>query len=437
MSMRGERDLNDGSYLLARRLGGSVSVDQAAGRLRWMYDLGLDWLRTLAGRLIEVAGFEEKVELAHHLFLLAEISSALRLRLEELRVSRKSLDEESQGTSALLCDEFANAVGIGELLQSHSEVLTCIAESAREYLQVTDRLLDRPSVTLLRRFLPDIDDAIAWTTRALGKQTAPEIERASAYGKVLALCIAALGGQTGQQVVGDLPASRRGGKGRPARQIECARDPRLPTFSNTRDYRGDAQREAAFQNDFERRRFEMYRVQRDELDAIETFANVLHDLPSPPFELVALLARLIEDEARHAEAGQQAIECLGFDPFDVPCSTIGIKVRSSMDPIKAFAQISLFGELSIVGPMRELSEEAIEKSDQETGRFFDFVHADELMHLRKGRAWLRSLVPDGDLEALIEETRVTACRRLAEEGVVGEDYALSLTPRQIGRLIGE
>jgi hypothetical protein len=74
------------------------------------------------------------------------------------------------------------------------------------------------------------------------------------------------------------------------------------------------------------------RVQRDELDAIETFANVLFDLKEAPFSLLQTLARFVEDESRHAEAGQIALRELGYEPFSVPCSVIGINVRASMPP---------------------------------------------------------------------------------------------------------
>lgn len=219
----------------------------------------------------------------------------------------------------------------------------------------------------------------------------------------------------------------------------CARDARLSTFHHTRQYLPEDLPESMRPDDeYQAQVLELLRVQRDELDAIETFANVIYDL-RPPFELESLLARLCWDEARHAELGQQNLARLGHDPFAIPCGIIGINVRSPLPPLLAFAQISIFGELNQVGTLRDAADRCYSRGDDATGRAFDFTHADEMMHLRAGRAWLRKLAAQAgtDLSGLEHEALKHAVRRLREEKVIGEDYAARITGADITALIGE
>jgi len=188
---------------------------------------------------------------------------------------------------------------------------------------------------------------------------------------------------------------------------------------------------------YEADRLELARTQRDEIDAIETFANVLYDLEDAPFELAEQLARFIEDEARHVEAGHAMLASLGYDPFTLPCSIIGINVRAPMPPVLAFAQINIFGELNIVSRLNVLAQQAYARGDDVVGKAFDFIHADELTHVRRGRKILRELAPTESIAEVEEKARRLAAKRLAEEGVFDEDYALALNRRQIGELVGE
>jgi hypothetical protein len=137
--------------------------------------------------------------------------------------------------------------------------------------------------------------------------------------------------------------------------------------------------------------------------------------------------------------GQQNLERLGYDPFTVPCGVIGINVRSPLPPLLAFAQISIFGELNQVGALRKIADRCYRVGDEASGRAFDFTHADELMHVRAGRLWLRRLAEEAgsDLQAVERQALQQAVRRLREENVVGEDYANRLTGADIAALVGE
>lgn len=127
---------------------------------------------------------------------------------------------------------------------------------------------------------------------------------------------------------------------------------------------------------------------------------------------------------------------MGFDPFQIPCGMIGINVRAPLAPEIALAQINIFGELNIIGALKKLARKGYQRGDSLFAPVFDFIHADETNHLRKGRSHLNSFPQYRDLKELQEAARCAAIQRLREEGVLGEDYASDLTEKEISALIG-
>lgn len=426
-----------------RRLGGNFSVDQAAEKLSTAFHLHHKLMRAIAGRLIGVAEFELKIELAHHLYYHAEAARALRERIHELRVPRARLEASVPEHVKIIVAELMLSESTAEfVLGLHAVLAGRLATFAQDYLDKTDGLVDLPSRRILLRILDDLHEMETWGKAVVnafvqaGASTA-ELEN---WRRHLDHLIDRLGGLGGG---GEMPlepfGSRAEARAAFRRPIGCARDDRFSTFHHTRNYKvADAETEPE-KPGFESDRLEVIRVQRDELDAIETFANVLFDFDRAPFEFEMALARFIWDEARHSEMGHQSLERLGYEPFEVPCGIIGINVRSPLPPLLAFAQINTFGELNQVGHLRKVSTAAYRAGDLANGRSIDFVHADESLHVREGRKWLRRLLEDSGttIAEFEEEARLRAIQRLREEGVLGEDYNLNLTPMQLAEMLGE
>ncbi|MFH7473699.1 hypothetical protein RA264_28170, partial [Pseudomonas syringae pv. tagetis] len=90
----------------------------------------------------------------------------------------------------------------------------------------------------------------------------------------------------------------------------------------------------------------------------------------------------VSDEARHTEMGHQWLSGVGYDPFCVPCSTIGIDVRTTIQPYTAFAQINIFGELQQVASLRRFALEAKASGDELSANALHFTNADELIHVK-------------------------------------------------------
>lgn len=423
-----------------RWLGGKFSVEEAAGILQKFYTCHRILMRTLAGWLIQVPEFEVKVELAHHLYMHAEAIRMLRGRLIELRIPQTQIEAQMDSDCGILGTELLHAHNPAELIAvTHSVVARYLLTAEKQHMELTDKLADLPTIRILRHIQIDLEEMCQWGEATLQAYFDGGYDECSVrvWQEHVESVLNSLGGITGGQPCCQRPPLRQETEPPFKRKIDCERDERFTTFHHTRDYRKADDFDSQMYTAYERECLEMIRVQRDEIDAIETFANVLYDLSDASFDLEMDLARFIWDEARHAEIGHQSLTRLGFDPFEVPCGIIGIKVRSPLPPELAFAQINIFGELNIVGSMHRLSHWAYKKGDRDTGITFDFIHADELIHLQKGRVWLRKLHPTDQLSTIQEKARVAAIQRLLEEGVIGEDYAMNLTAKEIGKLIGE
>ncbi len=423
-----------------RRLGGTLSVKEVAARLQRMAAFHRMLLRTLAGWIIQIPEFEVKIEVAHHLYMHGEAARGMRQRLETLRISAAAFEDFRDEEVLLVTREIELSHDAAELIvATHCVLAKQLLEAERRLEQLTDSLADLPTIRLLRQIRVDLLEMCEWGEAVVNAYAAGGIPESGLdeWKAHLESLLRHVGGVMGDQERCERPTLRQDSSPPFRRAMACARDDRFTTFHHTRDYRKADELNGLEQGEYERERLEMIRVQRDEIDAIETFANVLYDMPSASFDFQLDLARFIWDEARHAEIGQQSLALLGFEPFKVPCGVIGINVRSPLASELALAQISIFGELNMVSRLRRVSEWANQQDDKATSITFDFIHADELIHLRRGRQWLKTLRGDGDLVSLQQETKAIAIKRLLEEGVVGEDYAMNLTVAEISQLIGE
>lgn len=368
----------------------------------------------VSGRILDVAGFELKLAFGEQLHEILDLARDLLGRHRELGGTRSTLPRPVAGRRALAA-----------VLEAGSDAELCaglygywfgrLLESMDAYLAAHDPLLDAPTGRLLRRTRPALDAMAAW-----GRAQAGDPSRVAATVARLTRAAADPSDATGF-----------------ARPRRAVRDDRFTTFGHTRDYRSASDFEPSG-DPYRDRLVELARVNRDEIDAVETFALVVHDLLyTEPVELLADLGRLAWDEARHALIGHLLLERAGFDPFALECNMVGINVRAAMDGWEALTQISVFGELGIIAPMRALATDARRRGDAVTGTAFEFITSDEVSHLRRVRSWIRRRHPAGSIAAAAAAARARAAAILAAEGACGEDYYLELTPAEITALLGE
>jgi hypothetical protein len=389
------------------------SADRLAGLLADTWGTA----RVVCASLLDVPQMEFKLAGAELLYELAELAAAMEQRLAELgRRSPVRLPAAAQvGQAAGVLASDATALRVALI---HEVLLLPLLARLGSAQEATDPLLDGPTCRLLRQGCRALTDSCAWFAAAT--------QAVRAF----------LGSPAVDAAVGEARADRAPDQ-IVSRPRAAARDARLRTFGNTRDYRGAPDwRDTG--SSYSDTLIELARVNRDEIDAIETFALALFDLmPVASLETLRHLARLAWDESRHAATGHALLAERGFDPYELSCATIGIRLRAAMDGWDAWAQITLYGELAIIGPMRELAKAAALRGDERASAVFGFICADEVMHLRESRRLLDAGHPGGGLEEAAAAARRRAADLMDQFGIMPKEKYLSLSASEIFALVGE
>jgi len=377
----------------------------------------------ISGATMAVPEFEAKLGLGFHLFLVTDLARDLEYRLDELGASGQRGRVDARRRPQLR--SFDGETDPARLFWlAYRCFLERAVQDSRAILNDDGALADAPTRHIVRQHLRALVEALEWGGNVLERYLeARSDEERTGFDRWVA-------DRDHDQV------DRQAGRRRPR---EARRDDRFSTFAHTRMYRTHSETSALAPTDeYEADLLELVRVNRDEIDAIETFCLVYFDLlDDAPLDMLYDLARTAWDEARHALLGQRLLEHLGHDPFTFPCSMIGIMVRSMLGGWDALAQISLFGELNIISPMRSLATRARWRGEGVIADSFEFICSDEAQHLKRIRRWLKSHHPLGDLDTITSHTQRRAGQELERAGVLNEEYFVGLTKAQVFKLLGE
>jgi hypothetical protein len=370
-------------------------------------------VRAFACAPLLVPWFEAKVAIGLHL----EPIVNLYVQLEERRLQLRKAANDCAGICDPLLARMPTLGAEEALALIYGSLLDELIRALERYLASVDHVLDYPSLRIIQNGLASLQDAEAW-----GKTAVSEIEK---------LDLAVAPRQTcshSQRTKPELCSVER--------PKFATRDASSPSFGGTRNYRAIAN---CFTGDeYSDRRLELAWINRDEIDAVETFGLVIFDLLDyVPLAMIGDLARSCSDEARHAWTGRALIDALGHSQEDLPVSVIGIGVRAQMTGWQALTQITMFGELGIIRPMLDLANSARSHADTETANAFDFIANDELLHLRTSSSWIRRNHPAGSVKAAEEEAQRVAGSLLERAGILGEDYYITLTKAEIFEILGE
>ncbi|WP_330961988.1 hypothetical protein [Photobacterium sp. 53610] len=211
-----------------------------------------------------------------------------------------------------------------------------------------------------------------------------------------------------------------------------ARDERYTVFDNVRDYR---KRDEDFDLDnSEAMLLELLgqlRTQRDELDAVETFARVVAAQQQLNNQELLELSRIVGDEARHVLTGELALANLGHDPRAIPVGVIGSLLRRELSPIDGLLQISMIGEAGNVAEILQSASLANSLGHPRIGIQLQLIHRDEIFHLKCGHKILRRIksIPQGAGFAQV-------ALDITNEYLVSHGQP-KLSARQAARILGE
>lgn len=111
-----------------------------------------------------------------------------------------------------------------------------------------------------------------------------------------------------------------------------------------------------------------------------------------------------------------------------------------MDPLPAFVEINLFGEVSVLKNIGVWIGQAVEHHDALLMHAMDYVRADERTHVRKGRGVIKTMTDKTPKEIeLATRKAFTACLLGlgAIESPQAGDESFVLSREQIEHLVGE
>jgi hypothetical protein len=397
-------------------------------------------MRDLLSHLTAEPHWELKGGYALHQWQDAEHVDRLRRRIGEMRHPVPPMESAPDAALDLLLDEMLRSGDAVELLAgSYRVVRTALAESYREYLAVSNPLVDHPTRRVIQAILPDHEAALAWAERCLDVLLEADPgagARAEQWAHHLRLRLEAAGGIAGPAPVSPpaLPASR------PPSAF-------VPDFRPRRDDRFTGQHQFEFPphvvyNDprvpADERNLALLCKRTLEMDVPEMMASVLIEHRGQPWEFHLDYSRQLWDEMRHAMMGSTALEARGVDWRQIPLN-VGFSLRLNLLATPLERQTLLYAiEQSLMpaetGKKFEY-ETALAAGDPLSAHFHDYDWADEVLHAHIGRRWLKrvGITTEAALERAqtIHERTWQALTQYCEGGSSG-DWWDDLVRRVLG-----
>jgi hypothetical protein len=361
-----------------------LSVQSAAARLHHLSFVEKRLSFFCAAHLVGTPIRDLKLLLGRAQFLAAGRCSALRRRLQELRVPKVRVDNrpsealELAMDEALHCENSKEAAGIAHAL--HAELVTTYVR----YLDQTNHLADSPSCDLISSQLPllrGITESIDAYIEASGeRQTEIRLEK----------FFSAAGGLDGcGRCCDKLPPRERSEK--PFAINRNAGRPSSPP--PVWDYIKPPVEETA--SHF----VHMLGIRLSEINVAEGLAIVIYESKDKPWEFYHDLSRHLWDEVRHSMMGEAAIEAAFGNSGAIPMREYERAYCMEAPPLEQYATLGIEIE---GGQMRypvgkrgewEFCRDAAKNSLMTT--FQDYDWADEVLHVNIARRQLTDWYPGG------------------------------------------
>jgi hypothetical protein len=344
----------------------------------------------VVSRIAATPIYEIKMAFSYHAYLLAENITKVRIRVGEMREPPLGLDVIPEPAFALFFDEILSASSQEEtMLGLYRVALPALVDAIRAHLDVTNLLVDQPSVRMFKHLVMDLQEMINWGEDTLGKLIEHDglEERASLWLSQFRDYLAAAGGISGQEP-------------RPS-PIPDPRNSKIPFVYDAVPKR-DSRFKDPFNDNFRPEAllydpqilpstkvlillFKRFR----EIDVPEMMASIIWETRDKPWEYYADMTRQLWDEARHAMMGE-----VGFVAKRIDWSRLTIRHVWAYDLNTRLTPLARHGVLYKIekGLMPKTGkryewEVAMEADDPLAATFQDYDWADEVLHARIGRDW--------------------------------------------------
>ncbi len=394
------------------RLLGEFDVVQTARLVARYHYVEAQLMRVAAGKLAELPLWELKCLAGRHLWQDSLHADAWLTRLIDLRWPRRAPLSPGEPTRRLmaLLDEAPSSAAY--LAAVYRQVKPRLLAAYTAHRAACAPLADEPTWDLLGRAIADEEEHVRQGQALLESLPADERAAARAYEAQVAAACEAVGSLADPATAAarEAPGSFEGQGVRPAPPV-AARDARFRFAERAMERPPADDRELA-----------MVMAHRDadnEMHAAELLGRSLYEHPELPWEYHVDIARQLWDEVRHAVLYQRYLEHLGGRLGDFPVIAGNYAYRIGLDFPHRLYDLHLRGEKLGMPDLIRYREEARARGDAHYALLNDFVHADEVPHVKNGR-WLRWLLKD-DEEAFRRVERETMQLRAAYEREHADD----------------
>lgn len=358
-----------------RHAGAGIDILHAGGQLRRCYSIHRAVLRTLSGWMIAVPRFEDKYEIAYHLWDHAQHAQAVHGRIKELRGGLA--DANVAPALAELLEEVTHATDVEGLIEGlYLELLPALAKEYKTILQRGDRVANAPEITLARRIDGDLTGQMQWASKRIQNRP-PSGWRRYIRSKVhAAFAEASMDVYAAQAEVLETRPHRERFQ-RPKSIIVDERLQRGGLLSLT-------ERQAC---DYDRELVEQFRVYFNEFYAACLLASIIFDATADvPLDFIVDVAHQCWDEARHSQFGQLRLTELGAPPdrYD----PILYEQVEGLPFLHRFCHLTQNLEPFFMPRKRPRVLQYEQAGDTRSRLFADVDWSDEINHVRYGKQWM-------------------------------------------------
>lgn len=371
-----------------------MGVEDTVTRLKRLHAVARAAHRILVSRLAEEPQYELKMLYSHHAWLLAQLVTAIRARVGEMREPPLGLEDPPPPALQLALDECAAAPDGTHLCAAmYTVLLPALDDACASLYADAHPLADAPTRHLIRHARLDLGDAITAGQQA-AQALAAVSEPSSKWTALLRQALQAAHGLDG--TCGDAPPC-------PA-----------PQFSATpRPYDSVPQRDARFRDPYnmavnaealiydtslppEPKLLMLAYKRLREIDVPEMMSSIIVETSGKPWAYTHDMTRQLWDEARHAMMGEVLFADLGIDwPELVRVNfTWSLGLNTQITALERHAVLYFIEQ----GLMPRHGKRYEWELAQATGSrlaitFQDYDWADEVLHARIGKQWYVSAMP--------------------------------------------
>lgn len=370
-------------------LSGSFTVGDTAKLVARYHYVEAQLMRIAAGKLAVLPEWEVKCLLGRHLWQDSLHANEFLSRMLELRWPRTAPLHPGEPTLRLmaLLDHAPTTVtflsGVYRVIKPRL-VAAYLAHEAG-----ADSLADEPTAILLRRMLAEEERHVS-EGEALLESLPADADPAATREWLAQLEDAAVrvGGFAvpSPEIEREVPGHFEGQEAQATPPV-AARDARFRWEQEADPVAGDSDDpdEAVKQM--------AHRDADNEMHAAEVLGRNIYEHPEMPWEFHVDLARQCWDEVRHAVLYQKYLEEQGGKLGDYPIVVGNYAYRMALDFPHRLYDLHLRGERLGMPDLLRFREQAQEAGDRRYELLNDFVHADEVPHVKNGR-WLRWLLKE-------------------------------------------